>query len=96
MYDLCIIYIVYEPLRKNSMERIWIRVGLCVVKPHAGVNDGVIDDMNDIEPTYEIVNGTFPVTQIYILIKPIILYWLGISKATIYMYRFLSSITVPT
>ena len=45
---------------------------MCVVKPHAGVNDGVIDDMNDIEPTYEIVNGTFPVTQIYILIKPII------------------------
>ena len=42
------------------------------VKPHAGVNDGVIDDMNDIEPTYEIVNGTFPVTQIYILIKQII------------------------
>ena len=30
------------------------------MKPHAGVNDGVIDDMNDIEPTYEIVNGTFP------------------------------------
>ena len=41
------------------------------VKPHAGVNDSVIDDMNDIEPTYEIVNGTFPVTQIYILIKQI-------------------------
>ena len=42
------------------------------VKPHAGVNDGVIDDMNDIEPTYEIVNGTFTVAEIYILIKQII------------------------
>ena len=45
---------------------------LVSVKPHAGVNDGMIDDMNDIEPTYEIVNGTFPVAEIYILIKQII------------------------
>ena len=45
---------------------------LVSVKPHAGVNDGVIDDMNDIEPTYEIVNGTFTVAEIYILIKQII------------------------
>ena len=52
---------------------------MCVVKPHAGVNDGMIDDINDIEPTYEIVNGTFSVAEIYILIKQIVWWLLRIS-----------------
>ena len=65
MYLKC--YILWRKIVWKESE-----LELVSVKPHAGVNDGVIDDINDIEPTYEIVNGTFSVAKIYILIKQIV------------------------